>query len=243
MSDQSTALTVATAPLPATAIDKYSDYASTGGPGWFGELLKFSGKTGIWSAGSQGLEIAKGTKLVAILPAMQVGFVKWKGGELVDQVFKPAAEVGADLRGLRAELDDTDRSLWPADEDGRPADPWKEAAMLPMLSQETGAKFTFSTSSVGGTAACKRLTAAYVQQLRAAPETTSGCLPVVELRSTSYQHTIKQRGTIFNPVLEGVDWISAADVVTISGAAPQPEVTMFEDHRSEKSKKRSNKRI
>jgi hypothetical protein len=82
-------LIVTTTTLPATSIDKFDNYAATGGPGWFGDLLKFSGKTGTWSAGQQNVELKKGTRLVAIVPGMMAGFVKWRDGELIDQVFKP----------------------------------------------------------------------------------------------------------------------------------------------------------
>src|SRR6516225_6925348 len=148
-------LIIPTNNLPAGSIEKFDDYAATGGPGWYGELLKFSGKTGIWSYGPQNVELKKGTTLVAIVPAMLAGYVKWCDAELVDQSFKNIESL--DLRALRAELDETDRSLWPTDEDSRPIDPWKEAAMLPMKNQQSGAEYTYSTSSVGGVRACKKL--------------------------------------------------------------------------------------
>ena len=235
-------LIVTTTTLPATSIDKFDNYAATGGPGWFGDLLKFSGKTGTWSAGQQNVELKKGTRLVAIVPGMMAGFVKWRDGELIDQVFKPIE--GFDPRAVRATLDETDRTLWPTDEDGRPVDLWKEAAMLPMKNPETGAEYTFSTSSVGGVRACKKLVGDYVKQLRAAPETTAGCLPLVELQSQAYKHTDRKRGTIYNPVLQGIDWVRASDVLSLSppmSKSPPEEQPKFEDFRPEKSKKRGRK--
>jgi hypothetical protein len=216
----------------------FDDYAATGGPSWYGELLKFSGKTGIWSYGPQNVELKKGTTLVAIVPMMLAGYVKWHDGELADQVFKPIE--GLDLRALRATLDETDRSLRATDEDGRPVDPWKEAAMLPMKDPKTGAEYTYSTSSVGGVRAGKKLVGNFVKQIKAAPETTARCLPVVELGVQSYQHTDRKRGTIFNPILLGIDWVRASESADLSPPLSEPPL-QFEDHRTEKAKKRSRK--
>ena len=85
--------------------------------------------------------------------------------------------------------------------------------MLPMVDPNTRAEYTFSSSSVGGVRAAKRLADTYVKQMKAAPETTKGCLPVVALGSDSYKHNDKKRGTIHNPVFEGVDWIRASDLL------------------------------
>jgi hypothetical protein len=153
-----------------------------------------------------------------------------------------------DLRpkALRASLGDTDRIQWPKGDDGEPEDPWKEAAYLPLKDLGKGAKFTYSTSSVGGTRAVKHLVATYAWQLRAAPETTANHLPVVELRARSYKHPDRKRGTIFNPVLTGVDWVPASAVADkgddrqgdMFASKAEPAQPVFEDHRSEKAKKR-----
>jgi hypothetical protein len=88
--------------------------------------------------------------------------------------------------------------------------------MLPMKNPETGAEYTYSTSSVGGVRACKKLVGNFVKQIKAAPETTAGCLPVVELGVQSYQHPDRKRGTIFNPVLTGIDWVRASEIAATS---------------------------
>ena len=71
-------LIIPTSKLPANSIEKFDDYAATGGPSWYGELLKCSGKTGIWSYGPQNVELKKGTRLVAIVPEMLAGYVLWR---------------------------------------------------------------------------------------------------------------------------------------------------------------------
>jgi hypothetical protein len=225
---QSLIIIIPTSNLPANSIEKFDDYAATGGPGWYGELLKCSGKTGVWSYGRQNVELKKGTRLVAIVPEMLAGYVLWRDGELVDQAYKNIE--GLDLRALRASLDETDRLLWPTDDEGMPVDPWKEAAMLPMKDPKTGAEYTYSTSSVGGVRACKKLVSDFVKQIKAAPETMAGCLPLVELGVQSYQHPDRKRGTIFNPVLSRIDWVRASEIaghIPSLSEPPQELTTRF----------------
>jgi hypothetical protein len=86
----------------------------------------------------------------------------------------------------------------------------------------------------------KHLVGSYSKQIQAAPQTTAGHLPVVELGARSYQHPDRKRGTIFNPVLTGIDWVHASRVT--DKVAPEPELEpVFEDHRSDKAKKRQRK--
>jgi hypothetical protein len=128
----------------------------------------------------------------------------------------PAAQFNP--REHRATLGDCDPSLWPKDEKGQPVDPWKEAVMLPMVDPATHEIFTFSSCAVGGVREAKRLTNGYVRQLRAAPKTTDGCAPVVELGTRSYLHDDRKRGKIYNPTLEVVDWVRVSDLL----APPEP---------------------
>jgi hypothetical protein len=197
--------------LAPEAVEGLDAYAKTGAPAWFGELLKHNGKVGEWSAGKENLPIEHGRLLAAVVPEMLAGHVLWRDGELVDQSWVPAFQFNP--REHRASLADQDQGLWPKDEHGEPVDPWKEGVMLPMVDPATREEFTFSSSSVGGVRATKRLASSYVKQMKAAPETTKGCLPIVALGSTSYQHPDKKRGTIYNPAFEGMDWIRASDLL------------------------------
>jgi hypothetical protein len=218
----------ATSPAQLSALERYGRSAGD----LYGDLLKFSGKTGVWTAGAQGIEVPIGTQLIAIVPEMLAGFVKWDGGELVEQALEPVTD-SYDPRALRASLGDTDESKWPRGDDGRAADVWRESAYLPLKNPKTGAEYTYSTSSLGGVRAIKKLAGTYAWQLRAAPETTANHLPVVELGSRSYKHSDRKRGTIYNPTLAGVDWVPAS---TVKKAA-EPDQLAFEDHRAESAKK------
>jgi hypothetical protein len=74
-----------------------------------------------------------------------------------------------------------------------------------MVDPNTRDEFTFSTASVGGVRACKRLIHAYVKQI----DQGKGSLPVIVLESSPYQHPDRKRGTIYNPVFERIDWMRA----------------------------------
>jgi len=218
--------------IPPAQLIALERYGRSGGD-LYGDLLKFSGKTGAWTAGAQGIEIPLGTRLVAIVPGILAGYVKWLNGELVEQALVPVTDA-YDPKALRASLGDTDSAKWPAGDDGRPEDVWKEAALLPLKNLKTGAQFTYSTSSLGGCRAIKKLVATYAWQIRAAPETTAGHLPIVELGARDYKHPDRKRGTIFNPTLTGIDWVHASEVADKGNEPAQPP---FEDHREKKPRK------
>lgn len=222
------------------ALERYG--GQTAGDRFGDPMLKFNGKTGTWTAGAQGVEVPAGTQLIADIPQALAGFQKWAGGELVGETLQPITET--DLKALRASLSDTDENSWPKNERGQREDPWREAARLPMRNPKTGTRYLFATSSLGGTRAVRQLVGSFVWQLRAAPETTAGHLPLVELGADSYKHPDRKRGVIFNPVLTGIDWVPVAALADKTddrqGGMPAPKVepAKFEDHRSEKEKKR-----
>jgi len=58
----------ATRALSTDDVEGLADYAKTGAPTWFGDLLKFNGKSGDWSFGAQGLPMEDGQILVAVVP-------------------------------------------------------------------------------------------------------------------------------------------------------------------------------
>src|SRR5262245_59792619 len=119
-----TAIARAPSTAPPVQLNALERYGRSGG-NLFGELLKFSGKTGTWTSGAQGIAVPIGTPLVALVPELVAGFVRWKDGELVEQVMQPISEA-YDPKQLRASLGDTDPTQWPKGDDGRPEDPWRE---------------------------------------------------------------------------------------------------------------------
>jgi hypothetical protein len=63
--------------------------------------------------------------------------------------------------------------------------------------------------------AVKRLVNSCVKQAQAAQATTRGHLPLIELRRDSYLHPQKERGRIWYPIFEVMDWVPT---VSIDGA-------------------------
>jgi hypothetical protein len=168
-----------------------------------GRLLKFS--KGDWLAGEDNEELDVGTKLVAVMDQVLVGWVKWVDNKPVQQLmglliegFQPAK---------RGELGDADDSEWEVDDQGRPRDPWQFTNYVIMKAPgkkitDVANLYTFTTSSRGGIGAVGKLCSEYGKAMRERPEEW----PVVALKSTAYDHPNKQFGRIKVPVLEVVGW-------------------------------------
>jgi hypothetical protein len=180
----------------------------------FGDLLKFNGKSGGWSAGVESKAIPAGTEVIAILGQMMVSFIRWSDGT-PEQRFVPLAS-NPNLKEFRSTLGDLDPDKW-EDETvgGMPKDPWQPAVLIPFVNPKTVAAYTFSTSSFGGVKASKQMIKGAVRQQRAAPDTTRNHLPLVALGESSYAHPNKTLGTIYTPVLDIVDWVPTADVAAV----------------------------
>lgn len=114
----------------------------------------------------------------------------------------------------RPELGDTDESLWDADEDGKPIDPWSFTNTIPFKNPATGQEFTFTTSSRGGTSAVGKLCSVYGQQR----QQHEGQLPIIELQTSSYRH--KRFGEVYIPVLRLVGWQCEAELSSSGAAEP-----------------------
>src|SRR5262245_54379076 len=74
----------------ANYYEKYGQAAS--GRTFVGDLLKF-GKDGVYVAGQESREIARGTQMVAYMPSLRSGWVRWEDGHPVEEVMGPV-EVG-----------------------------------------------------------------------------------------------------------------------------------------------------
>ncbi len=194
--------------LPAQYTDE--PFAAYGAAASGNAFLKFD--RGIFKFGQDGDELPIGTRLVPNMPEVQVGHLKWKDGEVVDEAMMP---LGAGYRpAARPELGDTDESLWDADEDGKPIDPWPFTNTIPFKNPATGQEFTFTTSSRGGTSAVGKLCSVYGQQR----QQHEGQLPIIELQTSSYRH--KRFGEVYIPVLRLVGWQCEAELSSSGAAEP-----------------------
>jgi hypothetical protein len=164
-----------------------------------GDLLKF--QKGEYRAGIDDKEIPHGTKCVALMGTLAVGWQCWKGNRpcaqemgLVADNFQPP---------MRKALGDTDESHWEKDEQGQPKDPWQYTNLLVLVGLEDNALYTFTTTSKGGRGAAGELGKDYGKQMRQRPDQ----YPVVVLGVSSYLHKNKAYGRIKNPTFKIVDWV------------------------------------
>lgn len=168
-----------------------------------GRLLKFS--KGDYLCGEDQEELPEGTRLVANMGTLAIGWIKWVDGKPDQQVmgllvegFKPPK---------RSELDDTNEEDWEVDEQsGQPRDPWQFSNYMVLKDPGKPATdeflYTFATSSRGGLGAIGELCKVYGKAIRTKPDE----LPVVALNVTAYDHPNKKFGRIKVPVFEVVDW-------------------------------------
>lgn len=168
-----------------------------------GDFLKFS--KGDWLAGRNSDDVPRGTRLIANIPDLKVGWQRWEGGRPVDSVmgrvmdgFSPPA---------RSTLGDTDQSAWERDEvTGQPRDPWQATNVLVLKAEKGDQLYTFSTSSKGGIGAIAKVAGEYGRRMRAHPTQ----IPVVALEVDSYAHPNRSLGRIKVPVFKIVGWIEDA---------------------------------
>lgn len=179
-------------------------------------------KNGEYLYGPDDEEIPLGTRFIANMPGLRIGWKRWHDGKVIDdrmdllvspegQVFKP---------GARADLGDLDPALWEKDEKTKqPKDPWQFTNELTLVGPESGTEFVFATASKGGIGAVGRLCQDYGRLYRQKP----GRLPVIELQADSYQH--KTYGKTYFPVLTLVDWVAeSAMAAPVAGEADRVEV-------------------
>jgi hypothetical protein len=160
-----------------------------------GHLLRFT-KHGEWKYGQDMDELPENTRLLAYLPGLKRGWVKWADGAPTRHIVGLVAE--GYTPPPREELGDMDESEW-SELNGRPIDPWQATNYMIMLDDE-GEFYTFVTSSKGGLSAVGELATNFGKHRRMKPDE----IPVVELRARSYQH--KDYGETFAPVLKLVGW-------------------------------------
>lgn len=198
--------------------EKYGDAANS--RSIIGKLLKFT-KFGEYCAGIENELIPIGTMMVAYMPALAVGYVRWENNS-------PAqAEMGYVGDGFvppkRNDLGWNDAKEWDTDDKGTPRDPWQFTNSLILIDIDQALLYTFNTSSKGGIGAVASLSKIYGRHTRASPRE----LPTVKLGVDSYRHSNKAYGEIRIPVLSVVPerWISIDDLPPLEGLAGLPSLT------------------
>jgi hypothetical protein len=180
-----------------TEYDPYEEFANDQSQRPFaGDLLIFS-KHGNWECGQDRTDVEEGTRMVAHMPSIKRGWVKWRDNTPVATIMGLVAE--GFRPPPREELGDLDENEWEEMPDGKPRDPWQLTNHV-LLCDLEGQLFTFITSSKGGMSAVGELAKKYAQRRRMKPDE----IPVIELGSRSYDH--KVYGQTYAPVLHIAGW-------------------------------------
>jgi hypothetical protein len=167
-----------------------------------GSLLKFS--KGDWLLGQDETEIPTGTKYVASMDNLLVGWTKWSNNKPVDEVMGLVCEGWSAPK--RDTLGDTDQSQWEMDAQGKLRDPWVFNNRI--LFKPVGKKYstdvaiTFITNSRGGLNAMGDLSKAYGKEMAS----HEGQNPIIQIGTDSYLHPNKEFGRIKIPLITLVGW-------------------------------------
>ena len=191
-----------------------------------GQLMKFS--KGDYLYGKDNDEIPIGTRMIANMDQLLVGWIKWQDSKPVEQVMGLVVE---GFKPMKAnELPDRDETEWETDDKGKPRDPWQKTFYLLMKELDADGKplegddglYTFTTSSVGGKDAISELCARYGKWMRTYP----GKFPIITLQKDKYQHPDRQLGIIKTPKFEfnhKKDWIAKEEFGNIDGGPDESE--------------------
>jgi len=181
-------------------------------------------KAGIWTYGSEEIEVEEGSRW-AINPAtMATGFAAWDESTKVGEEMEA---ITSDNVVLRGNLPDVGASWSP-----------QTAMQLKCLSgEDKGAEVLYSTTSKGGVKAFKTMVTAITARIESG---NPGVVPIVEMQVDSYKH--KKYGKIFTPELKVVDWLSmdakeAPDTPKLEGEEVEQEEVEQEEVEEEKPKR------
>lgn len=167
-----------------------------------GRLLKFN--KGDWLAGEDDEEIEEGTRFVANMNQLMIGWIKWVENKPAQQLMGSLASGFQPAK--RSELGDNDEDEWETDQNGKPRDPWQYSNYLllkpPGEQAEEDDLLTFATSSKGGISMMGELCQAYGKEMRTRPDEW----PIVEIGVRSYMHSNREFGRIKVPTMKVVGW-------------------------------------
>ena len=191
-------------------ISPYKAYgAAVTGHRRLGRMLKYDKSSWLAGTSAAAVLIEIGTELVAIIPTLRIGWVKFVGGELVDSRMGLLSE--SFVMPRRNELDDFDGANWEKRPDGSTKDPWSRNNELVLVSPGDDEIFTYCTGSRGGLSAIGELCSAFNDELP--------FYPLVALGTNSYVHKDKSLGRVHVPTLKIAKYVDAEPFDAILAAA------------------------
>ena len=181
-----------------------------------GDPLKF--KDGVFLRGFDKIEVEEGTTLRIAPTSVQDGYVKWEDGKPVDWRLREWIN--------RNHLPIFRDAIPDADKIGQSDDPWTYTLLLAMK-DEDDVQLKFSTGSVGGANAVRKVLREWKRQRDKHPDQ----VPIVALSSGSYEHKVHRTEIAF-PVFTIVDW-DYWDEADRESAAALPSWATADDPRTQ----------
>lgn len=175
-----------------------------------GDILKFT-KFGEFVAGQDESQLAAGTRLIANMDELLIGWVRWQDNKPTDQLMGRVSEGFQPAR--RNELGDEDEGRWEQDDDGKPRDPWQRANYLILKAEDSDQLYTFTTGSKSGLNAIGELCKVYGRQMRQHPDD----FPIIALTPDFYIHPKYKK--IFVPKFDLVGWAPKSSMDEALGEA------------------------
>jgi len=204
-------------PPERNAFESYGDQVST--KFLVGTLLKFN--KGDWLTGDNDSEVEVGTRFVANMNQLMIGWIKWVDNRPDQQIMGALADNFQAPR--RNTLGDEDEDEWELDTQGRPRDPWQFSNYLVLKEPGEDASeenlYTFATSSKGGIGAIGELCKKYGKEMRIRPDE----YPIVEIGVHKYKHSNPEFGIIKTPTFTIVGWEKKSLFDPVAGSDDEGE--------------------
>lgn len=175
-------------------------------------LLKMD-KSGDWTLGKDGPEMAPETEFLVPVTSIFMGFIAWKNNQPMDK--ETSHPFKGEPRIIKSQLNQDLGQHTEGDRAGEPVK-WDDMVGFDLYAidgPDTGDSGVFETGTYGGKAAFHDFMKAVGAQARAEDGNDPNAMaihPVVKLSSDSYKH--KKYGKIFNPIFEIVDWLTFDEI-------------------------------
>lgn len=219
--------TIKESAVPATVsdnpyLDAADDIGSAGLP-----FLKFNGKSGKYSYGSDNTDLDSGHQLAVNMKEFLIGWICWDDDEVMEEVMVNVGEGG------RLPSKGSLKDHGPHDD---PQDGWKEQASVLFRSIEDGEQYTYKTSSASGVNVMRGLMKSYGKSLAEHPEEVM----VVEIGCESFTVKVKDPKTgkvkkqeNFKPVFDIVGWLPVEELEEIVNSKEDDNPENYEDEKEE----------
>lgn len=198
--------------VTVTGGDPYSSYGAK--VGLQGNFLTF--KNGEFTHGTDARVLPMGTRLAVNMPGLRIGWRRWFGGQLTDDLTELLSEQPQIQR--REQLGSDDPALWEKDGDGKPRDPWSLSNVIEFVDGE-GERYIYASAAKGAINAIGQLCKEYGKLYRQRP----GQVPIIELAADSYMHPVYKK--TFVPVFIPIVGWTSENMLDLDGDPDEPPLT------------------